>query len=218
MISPRWIPTTPCAYRWMLVCLVLLAGCAQNVAPEPATADRSFPVVQLFDLTRAGTKVEADFSLPNTTDNGYLRPVFIGFRSPGPKGRPDTKSGDLDYFRKQAVPFRIRLWKLEAGKRIPVVLSELQRDMSVRPARTWYEAHPADVFADHNGAGEDVQDLQAIGQYDLNLVYLIWDIARISPPTPGRYHIEIESLQDHPQVAHLNFELLVSHYNARGIR
>ncbi|KRG70038.1 hypothetical protein [Pseudoxanthomonas dokdonensis] len=203
--------------RWLLACLMLLAGCAQNITPTPATADRSFPVVKPFDLTRAGAKVEADFSLPNTTDNGYLRPVFVGFRSPGPKGRPDAGPGVLEYLDTQPMPFRIRLWKLEAGKRIPVVLSELQEDSSVRPPRVWYEAHPVNTFVHHGGAGQDVKELYAIGQFDFNLNYLIWDIARITPPTPGRYHIEIESLQDHPQVAHLNFELLVSHYFEIGL-
>ncbi|KRG70039.1 hypothetical protein ABB29_07320 [Pseudoxanthomonas dokdonensis] len=197
---------------------MLLAGCAQNITPTPATADRSFPVVKPFDLPRAGAKVEADFSLPNTTDNGYLRPVFVGFRSPGPKGRPDAGPKGLEYLDTQDIPVRIHLWKLEAGKRIPVVLSELQEDSSVRPSRVWYEAHPADVFIRHGGAGDDAEELIAIGQFDFNLNYQIWDIARIAPPTPGRYHIEIQSLQDHPQVSQMNFELLVSHYNARGIR
>ncbi|MDO5609367.1 MAG: hypothetical protein Q4G62_01065, partial [Pseudomonadota bacterium] len=164
-----------------------------------------------------------DFELPNAMDGDHLRPVWVGFRFSILKKASSTPEEARawakmdDYLVLQPIPIRIRLWRIEGEQRIPVVLHEMQK--TIRPSKYWYEPHPDDVFTGHGGAGMDTEEMIAIGKFDYeHRAYMPYKAAQIIPPTPGRYHIEMESLQDHAILAHLPFEMVVTHYHIRGIK
>ncbi|MDO5609366.1 MAG: hypothetical protein Q4G62_01060 [Pseudomonadota bacterium] len=196
---------------------------AKPPAPAVSQYGDGFPVIKPFDLPKAGSTASADFELPNAMDGDHLRPVWVGFRFSIPR-TPDYAPGEqeeslkrADYLASQPIPIRIRLWRIEGEQRIPVVLHEMQR--TIRPSKHWYEPHPDDVFAGHGGAGMDTEEMIAIGKFDYeHRAYMPKEAAQIIPPTPGRYHIEMESLQDHPILAHLPFEMVVTHYHIWGIK
>ncbi|RMH87614.1 hypothetical protein EBB59_12825, partial [Lysobacter pythonis] len=181
------------------------------------------PVIKPFDLPKAGSKVTADFELPNAMDGDHLRPVWVGFRFSIPKtkdyapGEQAASRKRMDYLRSEPIPIRIRLWRVEGGERIPVVLHEMHQ--TIRPSKAWYEPQSDDVFMVRRGAGMDTKEMIAIGKFDYhNRAYQPWELARIAPPTPGRYHIEMESLEDHPILAQLPIEMVITHYHIWGIK
>ncbi|RMH87612.1 hypothetical protein EBB59_12815 [Lysobacter pythonis] len=195
----------------------------QPPAPDATHYGDGFPVIKPFDLPKAGSKVTADFELPNAMDGDHLRPVWVGFRFSIPITKdyaPGEQAASLkrtDYLYESPIPIRIRLWRIEGGERTPVVLHEMQQ--TIRPSKAWYEPHPDEVFTKHNGAGMDTKEMIAIGKFDYhNRAYDSWEVASIFPPTPGRYHIEMESLEDHPILANLPFEMVVTHYHLWGIK
>ncbi|RMH92900.1 hypothetical protein EBB59_08060, partial [Lysobacter pythonis] len=181
-----------------------------------------FPVIKPFDLPKAGSKVTADFELPNAMDGDHLRPVWVGFRFSVIKKKSSPEEAAtwmkmVDHLGQSPIPIRIRLWRIEGGERIPIVLHEMQQ--TIRPSKAWYEPHPDEVFTKHNGAGMDTKEMIAIGKFDYrNRAYRPLEVASIFPPTPGRYHIEMESLEDHPILANLPFEMVVTHYHLWGIK
>ena len=198
--------------RWIgMAILLLLAACSPRL-PLSDYGDR-FPVAKPFELAKAGAKVEADFELSARSDGTWPGAVFIGFRSGGPKGRPDKKVGDSDYLRHSDIPLRVQLWRVEGQQRVPVTLIE-QRLMRGSDGTYPYEANTSHVFTRHGGVRVDVETLIAKGRYDMNMSYATYAVAAMSQMLPGRYHLEVESLQGHPQISHLDFEMLVaySHY------
>lgn len=197
--------------RWIaMTMLLLLAACSPRL-PLSDYGDR-FPVAKPFELAKAGAKVEADFELSARSDGTWPSMVFIGFRTSGPKGRPDMKAGDLDYFNREDMPLKVQLWRIEGQQRIPVTLLE-QHLVRASDGTYPFEANTSHVFIKHSGAGVDAETLEATGRYDMNMSYDTNAIAVITPALPGRYHLEVESLQGHPQISHLNFEVLVAYFH-----
>lgn len=197
--------------RWIgMAILLLLAACSPRLALSDY-GDR-FPVAKPFELARAGAKVEADFELLPDPRGRSPRPVFVGFRSGGLKGRPDIKAGDQDYFIGEDIPLKAQLWRIEGQQRIPVTLLE-QRLFRASDGTYPYETNPSHVFTEHGGVGVDAETLLAQRRYDMNMAYINKEIALISPAVPGRYHLEVESLEGHPQISHLHIELLVAYFH-----
>ncbi|WP_180545400.1 hypothetical protein [Luteimonas deserti] len=184
-------------------------------------------MVEPFPLDQAGSSVSVTFELPDARDNGILRPVFVGFQAVDRKGRgPDEEmlaaQTVRDYLRNEAIPVRVRLWRIEGTEWRPVVLSDGHWDM--KDKRASWGLHPDDVFRHHFSASTDNGPLIASGHYDFGKVYYVHAFARIVPPTPGRYHLEVENLDAHSvllaqkeYLSVLRYELLVSHYHHRGI-
>src|SRR5690606_29042754 len=84
--------------------------------------------------------------------------------------------------------------------------------------------HSDEVFTHHPAASTDNTPLINIGFYETDKAYYIHEFAQIVPPEPGRYRLEVESLESHPVLADLKqvlpdlkYELLVSHYYPRCI-
>lgn len=196
--------------RWLGMMALLLAACS----PQLPLSDHGdgFPVAKPFELAKAGGRVEADFELLPKSDGTWPSAMFIGFRSGGPKGRPDKKEGDTDYLQRSDLPLRVQLWRVEGRQRIPVTLTEQRGEKGsdgIRP----YVINTSHVFTRHAGAGADAETLLAKGRYDMNMAYDTYAIAAMSRMLPGRYHLEVESLEGHRQIGHLNFELLVVYFH-----
>jgi len=197
--------------RWLGVMVVLLLAACSPKLPLSDYGDR-FPVAKPFELAKAGGRVEADFELSARSDGTWPRMVFIGFRTGGAKGRPDMKTGDHDYLDHEDIPLKVQLWRIEGQQRIPVTLLE-QHLVRASDGTYPYEANTSHVFTRHGGVGVDAETLEAKGRFDMNMAYINKEIALISPAVPGRYHLEVESLQGHPQISHLNVEVLVAYFH-----
>ena len=197
--------------RWTGIGMAMLLAACSPKLPLSDYGDR-FPVAKPFELAKAGGRVEADFELLPDPRGRSPRPVFVGFRSGGPKGRPDKKEGDTDYIRHSDIPLRVQLWRIEGQQRIPVTLLE-QRLVRASDGTYPYEANTSHVFTEHGGVGVDAETLLSQRRYDMNMAYDPQEIAMISPALPGRYHLEVESLRGHPQISHLHIELLVAYFH-----
>lgn len=212
----RWVRARACAWGACravgitLAVALLLAACSPKL-PLSDYGDR-FPVAKPFELTRAGGRVEADFELSARSDGTWPDMVLIGFRTGGPKGRPDIKGGDHDYLDFEKIPLRVQLWRIEGAQRIPVTLLE-QRLGRASDDTYPFDQNTSHVFTRHGGMSIDAETLEAQGRFNMDFAYLNNEIAIISPALPGRYHLEVESLQDHPQIRHLDFELLVGYFH-----
>ena len=68
---------------------------------------------------------------------------------------------------------------------------------------------------DHDGAGTDNDELIAAGKYSMELVYIIYRVAIIPMPEPGRYVLEAENIRPTPPMKGVDVELLVSHYHRK---
>ena len=212
----RWVRPRACAWGACravgitLAVALLLAACSPEL-PLSDYGDR-FPVAKPFELTRAGGRVEADFELSARSDGTWPDMVLIGFRTGGPKGRPDMKPDDWDHIYHEALPLKVQLWRVEGVQRIPVTLLEqrgIKGSNGIRP----FEENTSHVFIEHGGVGVNATTLEAQCRFNMDFAYLNSEIAIISPALPGRYHLEVESLQDHPQIRHLDFELLVGYFH-----
>ena len=209
------------AALWLCAAL-LLNGCAPHkAAPSPKAG--IFPVVVPFAVDRAGTKLTLEFEVPYAlypdAPKPLLRSVFIGVRRV-------SKDGDLmtdaefkestrqrDYLQREPVPVRLKLDRWEHGQWIPAGMREQHREIQPGPDRYWYEPVSDDgVVPGIDYTDPDHMALEAIGQRQKDKAYATYEFVRISPPTPGRYRLEIESLQDHPSIRGLVFELIVSHH------
>ncbi|MDR6990681.1 hypothetical protein [Luteimonas sp. 3794] len=209
--------------------LLMMTGCADNTrngASAPSPRPGNFPVVEPFALDEAGSRVSVTFELPDARDNGILRPVFVGFRAINTSAETDAALREAmkvtDYLHETPIPVRLKLWRIDDAEPKPVVLSDGHWDMQNK--RAWWEPHPEKVFTLHPAGSTDNRPLIDSGLYDLDEVYYIHEFARIVPPTPGRYRLEVENLESHPMLQQqkqlltlLRYELLVSHYQQRGI-
>ncbi|UUF00193.1 hypothetical protein NDY24_11320 [Xanthomonas hortorum pv. pelargonii] len=200
---------------WMVILPMLIGGCGGKV--PPAYGD-GFPVVKPIDLVHSGATVEARFELPlqETGDPGPST-FLIGFRSGGPRKRPDLKPGDADFPEEAKLPLRVQLWKQNGGKETPVVLHELNRDLPAVWQGTRYQKAKSDVFPYRSAVGADSNSLVKAGKYDMSMAYMEYEVASAESKdlTPGKYRLKVTNLQDNPQIAHLSFELLVANYNVK---
>ena len=206
------------AVLWLCAAL-LLNGCAPHkAAPSPQAG--IFPVVVPFAVDRAGTKLALEFEVPYAlypdAPKPSLRSVFIGVRRVEEKGggKEELKEWTRrnDYLQRESVPVRIKLERWEHGQWTPATMIEEHQDIQPGAGRYWYEPVSSDgVVQGLNPADPDYMELQAIGQRQKDKAYATYEFVGLSPPTPGRYRLEIESLQDHPAIRGLTFELLVSH-------
>ncbi len=215
---------TPCILilivaLWLCAAL-LLNGCAPHkAAPSPKAG--IFPVVIPFAVDRAGTKLALEFEVPYAlypdAPKPLLRSVFIGVRRVEDKegGRKELQEWTRrnDYLQKEPVPVRLKLDRWEHGQWTPAAMREQHREIQPGPDRYWYEPVSDDgVVPGIDYTDPDHMALEAIGQRQKDKAYVTYEFVRISPPTPGRYRLEVESLQDHPSIRGLVFELIVSHH------
>ena len=210
----------PIVALWLCAAL-LLNACAPHKA---ATAPKAsiFPVVVPFAIDRAGTKLALEFDVPYAlypdAPKPLARSVFIGVRWV-------FKDGDLmmdmeskawsqhdDYLQRESIPVRLKLDLRENGQWTPAAMHEKHENSQDRTGRVWYEPIADNgVVLGLDSADPDYMALEAIGQLQEDKSYATYEFVVISPPTPGRYRLEIESLQDHSAIRGLTFELLVSH-------
>lgn len=195
---------------------------ADASAPPPRSGN--FPVVEPFALDQAGSRLTVAFELPDDTD-GALKSVFVGFRavnaaSDGSDEMLRNSMEVTDYLHTAALPVRIRLWRIEGTAEQSVTLRDIHRDAAT--LKTWYAPHPDEVFTHHPAASTDNAPLINAGLYEAEKVYYIHQFAQIVPPEPGKYRLEVESLESHPVLTELEqvlpdlkYELLVSHYYPR---
>lgn len=209
--------------------MLIMTGCADKSRTEiSASVPRAgnFPVIEPFALDQAGSTLTVTFELPDARDNGILRPVFVGFRAVDAAGGGDEELREAmkvtDYLHRSPLPVRLRLWRIDGGESKSVVLSDGHWDMQNK--RASWEPHPDDVFTLHPAGSTDHRPLIDSGLFEFDRVYYIHEFARIIPPTPGRYRLEVANLESHPalqeQKRHLpvlRYEILVSHYLQRGI-
>ena len=200
------------------LCLVaLMTACGLSGASRQDKP--TFPVVVPFAIDQAGSRVKVAFELPAAWDDGRLRPVFIGFRAVKTPSKDDAEFQAarqvMRYLRHEPIPVRLRVWRLADGQRVPVVLHELQS--IVEAMQFFYVPQESEVFIHHDAASQDGSEMMAVGHWQDGKVYYIHQFARIVPPTPGRYELEVESLASHPPLHGLRYELMVSHYHVKGI-
>lgn len=213
-----------------LIAIFAMTACTDKIQTsplEPSHLPDNFPVVEQFAIDQAGSRISVTFELPDARDNGILRPVFIGFRAinAGSDGTNEMLQNAMklsDYLHTAPLPVKILLWRIDNNEKKPVVLSDMHWDMNTRHA-SWH-LHPDEKFTHHRTASTDNHPLIKSGNYDFDRAYYIHGFARIIPPTPGHYRLEVESLESHPTLAGLkselpalHYELLVSHYYQRNI-
>lgn len=191
---------------------------ASASSPRPG----NFPVVEPFALDQAGSKLTVTFDLPGARNDDTLRYVFIGFRavnaaSDGTDEMLESSKKVTKYLLESPLPIRVRLWRTDGPKEQSIDLYDRHRD--IQNLKTWYEKNPDDIFTHQSAGSTDNGPLIAAGLYDHGHVYYVHEIARISPPAPGKYRLEVESLESHPTLTELKqtlpelrYELLVSHY------
>lgn len=212
----------------MLCAGLLLAACAPH---KTAPKAESFPVVVPFALDRAGSKVTVEFELPKALDPHFkepvLRPVFVGVRKVGIKKRghrPTEQefqawSQQRDYLKQEPVPVRLTLLRWEQGQWQSASLHTPHDNIVNGTVGVRYEPIAADGIVPRlRPVSPDYMELIGSGQVQEDRDYDVYQLARIVPPTPGRYRLEVESLQDHPTVRVLSFELLISHHYRYGIK
>lgn len=203
-----------------------LSACAPH---KPSPKADNFPVVVPFALDRAGSKITVEFELPNALDphlpEPTLRPVFIGVRwvSPSGKGSSDEEFRRWvrrkDYLNREPIPVRVMLRRWEQSEWVPVILQEMHDNVGRSTGNVWYEPIAENgIVARLKPAGTDNDALMAVGKYDSSKAYVAHEFVRISPPTPGRYRLQVESLGSHSAIQGETFELLVSHNSHYGIR
>lgn len=216
---------------------ILLLGCAMSVATACTSntakpREDGFPVVEPFAVDKAGSKATVEFNLPEAIDpsTGQPRPVFIGFRAVRGAGMSPESNAMIGYFDEAPIPLRLLLWRLDGETHQPVLLQKHRWEQDeLHRYRSWHEPHPGDVYKDHNRFTLDVGQAPATLDHDPSKVYIEHEIARIDPPTPGRYRLEVESLEDHPvlhpdrykghpALASTRYELFVGHYNGLGVK
>jgi len=177
-----------------------------------------FPVAKPMDLVHAGAAVEARFELPPPWEKDPRpRTFLIGLLTGGPAKRPDMKPGDVDFLEGARVPLKVQLWKLDAGTETPIALHALDRDLPAVWQGSRYQRVMGDVFEHRNAIGADSSSLVNVGKYDMSLAYREYEVARAESGdlTAGKYRLKVTNLQDNPEVAHLNIELLVANYNVK---
>ena len=213
----------------MIPLLLLVTGCLPACAPPKQSPDAgNFPVVIPFSLDRAGSKAAVEFELPNAPDpylsDQSLRPVFIGVRRVENKGGGNAGLKEwmrrADYMLREQLPIRLAVERWEHGTWRPVALQEQRSTiLQSEPSRYWYEPVAADgIVMRLSRTTPDHAELTVVGHAQEDKAYDTFQIVRIDPPAPGRYRLQAESLQDHPAIHGLTFELVVSHYHRFGIR
>lgn len=215
----------PAAAPRILPFLAALLGtflCACAYAPAGEGTAANFPVVEPFAIDRAGSKVSVEFELPDARENGRLRPVYIGFRGIDKRGdfsdeEVKVAQGIMRYMEDAPIPVRLKVRRLGAGGREePVVLQEKHIDMR-QPTSASLRLVQGDVVTMHRATSMDNNEMIDAGRFDENKTYYIHEFVRIAPPTAGRYRLEAESLETHPILHGLRYELIVSHYYEKGI-
>ncbi|MCU1119746.1 hypothetical protein ACSLC0_11200 [Stenotrophomonas muris] len=199
-----------------MVLLPLLAGGCGAQAPQ--TYGDGFPVAKPMDLVHAGATVEARFELPPPWEKDPRpRTFLIGFRTGGPAKRPDMKPGDVAFLEDARIPLKVQLWKLEGDTDTPMALQVLNRDLPAVWQGNRYQPAKGDVYEYRSAVGADSDSLVNAGKYDMSLAYREYEVARADSGdlTAGKYRLKVTNLQGNPDVAHLNFELLVANYNVK---
>jgi hypothetical protein len=199
----------------MVLLPLLLGGCGTQA---PQMYDDGFPVAKPMDLVHAGATVEARFELPPLWEKDPKpRTFLIGFRTGGPPKRPDMKPGDVDFLEDARIPLKVQLWKLEGSTETSIALHALNRDLPAVWQGSRYQPARGDVFEYRNAVGADSNSLVNVGKYDMSLAYREYEVARADSGnlTAGKYRLEVSNLQDNPEFAHLNIELLVANYDVK---
>lgn len=199
----------------MLLMPLLMGGCGTQA---PQMYGDGFPVAKPMDLVHAGAAVEARFELPPPWEKDPRpRTFLIGFRTGGPAKRPDMKPGDVDFLEDARIPLKVQLWKLDGGTETRIALHALDRDLPAVWQGSRYQRVKGDVFEHRNAIGADSSSLVNVGKYDMSLAYREYEVARAESGdlTAGKYRLKVTNLQDNPEVAHLNIELLVANYNVK---
>lgn len=199
----------------MVLLPLLMGGCGGKWAP--AYGD-GFPVAKPMDLVHADATVEARFELPPPWERDpQPRTFLIGFRTGGPPARPDMKPGDVEFLERAELPLKVQLWRVEAGKEIPVVLHQPNPSRHTVPGSPVFIEARSDVFPYRRPTGADSNSLAKSGKYDMSLAYREYEVASANAAdlSPGKYLLRVTNLQENPQISHLNFELLVANYNVK---
>ena len=211
------VRTIPAAL-WLCAALLLNACAPHKAAPSPKAG--ILPVVVPFAVDRAGTKLTLEFEVPYAlypdAPKPLLRSVFIGVRRVEDKGGGENELKEWtlrnDYLIREFVPVRLKLDRWENGQWTPAAMHEKHENSQDRTGRVWYEPIADNgVVQGLDSADPDYMELEAIGQDQHDKSYATYEFVAISPPTPGRYRLDIESLKDHPAIRGLTFELIVSH-------
>lgn len=199
----------------MVLLPLLMGGCGTQA---PQMYGDGFPVAKPMDLVHARATVEARFELPPPREKGPKpRTFLIGFRTGGPPKRPDMKPGDVDFLEDARIPLKVQLWKLDGSTETSIALHALNRDLPDVWQGSRYQPASGDVFEYRNAVGADSNSLVNVGKYDMSVAYREYEVARADSGnlTAGKYRLEVTNLQDNPEVAHLNIELLVANYDVK---
>lgn len=198
----------------MVLLPLLMGGCGTQA---PQMYGDGFPVAKPMDLVHAGATAEARFELPPWVKDPKPRTFLIGFRTGGPPKRPDMKPGDVDFLEDARIPLKVQLWKLEGSTETSIALHALNRDLPAVWQGSRYQPARGDVFEYRNAVGADSNSLVNLGKYDMSVAYREYEVARADSGnlTAGKYRLEVTNLQDNPEVAHLNIELLVANYDVK---
>lgn len=194
---------------------LLVGGCG---AQAPQMYGDGFPVAKPMDLVHAGATVEARFELPPPWEKDPKpRTFLIGFRTGGPAKRPDMKPGDVESLEDARIPLKVQLWKLDGNTETPVPLQALNRELRAVWQGSRYQPAKSDMFEYRSAVGADSNSLVNAGKFDMSLAYREYEVASAASGdlSRGKYRLNVTNLQDNPQVAHLNIELLVANYNVK---
>ncbi|GAB2505856.1 hypothetical protein [Lysobacter humi (ex Lee et al. 2017)] len=203
--------------RWLLAAglALVLAACGPARPDARPAADRTagpIPVVRPFALERAGASATFDVELPDVREGGHLRSVFIGVRAvhdPRQADRQDMGRRVLRYLDQAAIPVRLTVHREVAGAWQPVTLMTMRLDGAGDDAR--YAPHPDPVFRHHRPAHWDGKALIDAGLWNVDLAYFEHEFAALGAYEPGRYRISITTLEAHPALEGLPYELVVAH-------
>lgn len=219
-----WLTRARAPTRWSFLvssCLLLLMACSGLGTEGAATKARPqakppLPVVAPFDISRAGSSVSANFTVPNERTNGNsLRSVFIGVRAIQPRVDVDSEafkqaSGQGDYMEREPLPIRIKVWRLDGGQHQAMALRRRGDDRLNAP--TQYVDVVEDIVPRLCTVNADWEALYAVGlDVDEETAERDYEIVRIKDLVPGTYRVDAESLASHPILSPIRFELLVSH-------
>ena len=193
-------------------------------------ADAPYPLAVPFDITTKGTRVEAQFSIPPALP-GQRRPqtVYVTFRASAVRGpmldlsqpdSPEMKRSGASIeararLRREPIPIRLQVWRLEGDERIPVVLQKLTME-GKPPGETYrYVRRQDPIFSHHDTFDPNLWRLDALGLEDPSRYYLNHEIAVVGH-VPGRYAFEAEVLDDlpgfreNPDIDDFIFDLLIT--------